>query len=297
MRCKKCGAILLDTDTYCGKCGTKVIIDACPNCGEILRPGMRFCSSCGTEVLHLDETEPEDDDIPVTESVKTTDIPFDIIEENIIKDVERQLDKAARDDSVKPKSDRTVEKVVYEKKPPIQILEDYEEDEYQEEYTDDYVEEYEDEYVDDSEDDYVDEYDADDYDEREDGQTSVVSRLITAGMVVIGLILVLIVAIIFFRNRKTEPIEEEASQVVQEDTTSEVQEENASDNIAGTVVVIKNVNIRDLPTTDNSNVLGVAKEGETYEYYGYAENSNNWVHIKVDDSSDGYVYKDYIEIQ
>ena len=37
MKCQRCGAELLDTDTFCVKCGQKVGEPArCPVCGEIL---------------------------------------------------------------------------------------------------------------------------------------------------------------------------------------------------------------------------------------------------------------------
>ena len=40
MKCQRCGAELLDTDTFCVKCGQKVGEPArCPVCGEILREG------------------------------------------------------------------------------------------------------------------------------------------------------------------------------------------------------------------------------------------------------------------
>jgi len=284
MRCKKCGTILLDTDTYCGKCGAKVEIDICPKCSETLRPGMRFCSSCGYEVVQEEYTDPEDDDIPVVKQVETVDIPFDVIEENIIRDVERQIEKP----------DKTVERVITPKKKVV--LDE------QEEYGYEYEEYDNSEYEDETDDVYEDSYDSEDYDddyvedEEEDEETaSVFSRLVTAAMIVVGLILVLIVALMFFKNRKENQPVNNTEQITEEAPSTSQEPIEQGESITGTLTIIKNVNIRDLPTTDNSNVLGVAKEGETYEYYGFAEGNDNWVHIKVDDTTDGYVYKDYIQ--
>ena len=77
MKCQRCGAELLDTDTFCVKCGQKVGEPArCPVCGEILREGTKFCHKCGAPVE--EKAQPEDDEIPVTPQ-KTIDIPFDVI--------------------------------------------------------------------------------------------------------------------------------------------------------------------------------------------------------------------------
>lgn len=274
MRCKECGAVLLDTDTYCGKCGKKVVIDVCPKCGEPLRPGMRFCVKCGSEVLTLEEVAGDTGDIPITGQLATTDIPFDVIEANIIRDVERQLD-------VPKIKERPVKKI--EKKYIEESVED-EIEEYEEDVED--VEEYEEDY---------DEYYDEDIDEEE---SSLGSRLLTAGIIVIGLILVLIVAIVFFNNRNSKNTlqESEVSNEIVESEENQLDEADNKDNTIGSIMVIKDVNIRDNPSTDNSEVLDVARVGEEYKYFGYADGSENWIHIKVDDATEGYVYKDYVQI-
>lgn len=270
MRCKKCGTILLDSDTYCGKCGTKVKVDVCPSCGEILRPGMSFCSNCGHKVIENTD-EISDDDIPVTNQMATVDIPFDVIEENIIRDVERQLDSpinTQKNNISKPKYEDDIQEVEDDN--------EYEEDEFED-----------DEYEDD-----IPEIEEDDEEEK-----SVLSRLIIAAGIVIGLIIILVIASIFFSNRKNkndiddnENVIEEQQNVENEDTSS------SSDGIIGNIKIIKDVNIRDYPSTDNSSVIGVARVGEEYAYYGYAEGNSNWVHIKKDESTDGYVYKEYVQV-
>ena len=92
MKCQRCGAELLDTDTFCVKCGQKVGEPArCPVCGEILREGTKFCHKCGAAVNNED-TEPHDEEIPVTPQ-KTIDIPFDVIEKSIIMEAEQAVVK------------------------------------------------------------------------------------------------------------------------------------------------------------------------------------------------------------
>ena len=92
MKCQRCGAELLDTDTFCVKCGQKVGEPAkCPVCGEILREGTKFCHKCGAAVINED-TEPHDEEIPVTPQ-KTIDIPFDVIEKSIIMEAEQAVVK------------------------------------------------------------------------------------------------------------------------------------------------------------------------------------------------------------
>ena len=60
MKCRKCGAVLLDTDTFCVKCGQKVGGPIfCSSCGEQLRDEERFCHKCGAPV--------EEDEIPLSE--------------------------------------------------------------------------------------------------------------------------------------------------------------------------------------------------------------------------------------
>ncbi len=61
MKCKNCGAELLDTDRFCINCGTlvDVKIENCPFCGEKLREGEKFCHRCGAEIPVPGETPKE----------------------------------------------------------------------------------------------------------------------------------------------------------------------------------------------------------------------------------------------
>ena len=61
----------------------------------------------------------------------------------------------------------------------------------------------------------------------------------------------------------------------------------------GTLTIVSDVNVRDNPDTDNSNVIKVAKAEETYEYLGLAD-YGNWYIILLEDGTKGYVYKGYV---
>lgn len=70
-------------------------------------------------------------------------------------------------------------------------------------------------------------------------------------------------------------------------------ETHNSEQSIGTLTIVSDVNIRDNPDTDNSNVIKVAKADETYEYLGLAD-YGNWYIILLEDGTKGYVYKGYV---
>ncbi len=70
--------------------------------------------------------------------------------------------------------------------------------------------------------------------------------------------------------------------------------ENTPGKVAGKLQIIKNVNMRNRPSTENSSILGVAKTGEVYEYYELVGDS--WYHIRLSDGSEAYVYKEYVDV-
>lgn len=61
------------------------------------------------------------------------------------------------------------------------------------------------------------------------------------------------------------------------------------------VAVIKNVNVRDNPSTTDSNILKVAQKGEIYPYGGKTEDGE-WIQILLDDNSVGYVFHEYVNV-
>lgn len=235
MKCRRCGAELLDTDTFCVKCGLRVDeIPRCPECGEELREGTRFCHKCGTSVtvsFDLDD-EPEDDEIPVT-GTKTVDIPFEKIERNIIMEAEQAVVKRELNDA-----------------------EGSEELEKEREL------------------------------EMDSWHEPARKKFTLSGlMIIMGVLIVIFVAILaVILVKRNFPFYENTNEEI-----SEEQEVPA----AGKIQVIQNVNIRNYPATENSSILGVARVGEVYEFLELVNDA--WYHIRIDDQSDGYVYRDYVK--
>ncbi len=48
--CPSCGAPMKAEDTFCRKCGTRVVLSNCPTCGASLLPDDVFCRKCGTRL-------------------------------------------------------------------------------------------------------------------------------------------------------------------------------------------------------------------------------------------------------
>ena len=57
MKCRNCGCELLENDTFCTECGTKVEIEKCPSCGESLREGAKFCPKCGYKLKGAEKSK------------------------------------------------------------------------------------------------------------------------------------------------------------------------------------------------------------------------------------------------
>jgi len=49
--CPSCGAPMKPEDTFCRKCGTRVVLTNCPACGTSLLPDDAFCRKCGTRIM------------------------------------------------------------------------------------------------------------------------------------------------------------------------------------------------------------------------------------------------------
>ena len=345
MKCQRCGAELLDTDTFCVKCGQKVGEPArCPVCGEILREGTKFCHKCGAAVNNED-TEPHDEEIPVTPQ-KTIDIPFDVIEKSIIMEAEQavvkrdfseaeaRLERERRgempeySDEVEPETVGNPEKqagdgqeeipapVMRERPSKVveavregRIYEKPEENSGREEelagkkktdrqkvscrrndlsYDYDHEEDhYEDTGYEDTD------YDEDDYEDESSGGFDLTKATMILGIVVLIVILIgggiiLKKKLAFDANDGDDTVTEQQDGSTGENTGETTKE------VAGKLQIIKNVNMRNQPSTENSSILGVAKTGEVYEYYELVGDS--WYHIRLNDGSDAYVYKEYVEV-
>ncbi len=327
MKCTNCGAPLLDTDQFCSKCGAKVIRERkCPDCGTILRDGTKFCPKCGRRV--------EDGSDPEPVGGQTLDIPMDEIERNILSETAAEMRarpvpqrkpasepapqrkpasesapqrKPASESapqrkpasepapqrkpasgsapqrktpSESPKKKRVSPEPPPKKKRPV----------YREEVEDDW-----------------DEEDWDEDDDEEGGPD-----ILTIMTVAVGCVLLLVVAVLAFHfYRQYAPKDyDKAAEELQEGGTDEEQDADGNGSnpegqeskedgneaaSLGTIVVISNVNVRDNPSTEGTNVLKVAKKGETYEYWGIVD--DNWYQVLLEDGRTGYMYKDYVEIQ
>ncbi len=303
MICARCGARLQSSDQFCPECGAKVIKERrCPDCGAVLREGTKFCHKCGRLVEGMQPSRKV--------SEETMDIPIETIERTIVAETEAKV-RAERGDKevihrkpasrpsqsnhqsnhqsnqmkrpaeppgkkntvneMPPRKKRAVEEMPSRKRKPV-----YREDE-----------------------------DWDDWDDDEEEEGADVITVLTA---VVGCVLLVVVAFLAFnlyrqyvpkdyekvQEQQLEEQEEQEGQEGQEEEQEIPAEENET--ISYTLVVVSNVNVRDNPSTEGTNVLKVAKPGESYECYGSVEDGN-WYEIRLEDGTTGYVFKDYVTIQ
>ena len=328
MKCKNCGAELRETDTFCPKCGEKVnFIDTCPFCGEKLREGALFCPKCGKRVGEEqeegrssesyekdpseNEREPEDDDIPVSKLVETKDIPFDDIEKNIIFETKQQVKSrdfksgSDKESSRKRGNGEAVRDHVenhngvpedHHEKGPENHSEENRRERYAENPEDHYDHEKKERYNKNPKDRYDKapqdrfEYERDNgYDEDTD-QDARTDKMIVP-IVIVAILIVAVIAVLFVKMKGLNGSEEAgtASVAVSSET-------DAGSKAVGKIEIISDVNIRNKPSKDGSDVIGKAKAGESFDYYGYGDDSKNWVTVKLDDGSTGYIYKDYVKV-
>lgn len=261
MKCRKCGADLLDTDTFCVKCGQKADEPMlCSNCGEELRDGERFCHKCGSRV----ESMPEDDEIPISRQ-RTVDIPFDQIEQGILLEAKQAIGK--RPDAERTKAERADDGRYDNRERPQRSAPP------RPRYREDY-----------------DNYEEDD-DDSDGSKMKVVTIILGIAVVAVALV---IGFILWQRNRSPEA--ERPGSGAEQGGQADESEGGENGTFAGTqgkIQILSNVNVRNMPTTDGSEVMMVAKTGETYEYYELTDGA--WYHIKLDDDRDGYVSADYVE--
>lgn len=314
MKCRRCGAVLLDTDTFCVKCGQKVGEPMyCPNCGEQLRDGERFCHKCGSPVEPVEEEE----EIPLSQQ-KTVDIPFDQIEQGILLEAEQAIVKrpgAEKAERRNPEGYRRPGTEMaggyrhqeepsdsYRTSSPARTSDSYmEADSYRERpvkdtaYYEDIGEEryeaparpqrrmppprrYEEDY---------EEYDDEEDEDSGDSKMKIIMAILGIAVVAIALA---IGFILWQRNNSSRY--NRTGEETEQGEDSDGEEESASDT-QGRIQILSNVNVRTAPTTEGSEVLMVAKQGETYEYYELVDDA--WYHIKLDDGTDGYVSSKYVE--
>lgn len=283
MKCKKCGASLLDTDKFCSQCGWKVVKERrCPECGAALREGTKFCTKCGV----LIGNGKSDEGKVFVKDAEASDIPIGDIEQNILSETERELHtgKKKRPAASAPKKSVPAPEPKKKKKPAPVKKKVYEE---------------------------WDDEDEDDEDDDDDtGNNFMV--IMTAAMAF--LIIVLAVPLFFIvkgkwpvknydasveeeQDHEADDVEAEndgeAEPEPEENNTIEIGEPD-SEQPVGTLSIVSNVNVRDNPSTQ-ANIIKVAKAGETYEYMGTSEDGS-WYVIVLEDDSIGFVFEQYVSV-
>lgn len=276
MICTNCGAHLLDTDEFCPKCGARTIkSNRCPDCGTVLRDGTVFCHKCGRKITGRNSGSKVSDE--------TLDIPIDAIERNILSETAAEIrsDSGTAVKSPSPKTMISAAKPPQKKSAPASPSrkrtvyreeDDWEEDDWEE-----------------------DDWDDDDEDEGVD--------VITIMTAVVGCVLLIVVAVLgyhLYRQYIPKNYEKLAEESEDEDAVIQGQEmeegqtwdEEVSESY---ITVIKNVNVRDNPSTSDSNILKVAKEGETYPYRG-STSGGEWYEILLEDGTVGYVFHEYVTV-
>lgn len=320
MLCTNCGARLMESDQFCPKCGAKAIKDSrCPDCGAVLRDGAKFCPKCGRSVGGKGRVGGVSDD--------TLDIPIDAIERNILSETAAEI-KADRRTSATPRksaqrsastrsassqgsserggsprnssSHSSSERSAPQRSAPAKRREPAPEPPrkkrvvYREEDWED--EDWED-----------DDWDDDDWDDDEEDEGVDVITVMTA---IIGCVLLVVVAVLGFNlfrqyvpkdydkaAEEEQEQEEEQEEQGQEQTSQDGENLTAGDERETyTLTITHNVNVRDNPGTHGTNVLRVAKEGETYTSYG-ALDGGEWYEILLEDGTTGYVFYEYISIE
>lgn len=335
MICTKCGARLQQTDQFCPKCGARVIKDRrCPDCGEVLRDGVKFCPGCGRAVGSSKSTPAVSDetlDIPIDAIEKNilSETAAEIKAErrtgsaparrNASGDSSQRRSSSgektvkrtpARNETAGSTSSRrtasgqgTSAKAPVKKKqaaapapPPRKKKPVYREEVWEDDDWDD-EEEWDD-----------DDWDDDDWDDDEEGVDA-----ITIMTVVTGCLLLIVVAVLGFhfyrqyvpKNYDKAAEEEQEAEEGEEDqeTSGQGGEEGSGEDeeteIASGIsklTIDSDVNVRDQPSTSGTNVLKVAKAGETYDCNGGTEDGE-WYEIVLEDGTIGYVFHDYVSVE
>ncbi len=296
MICTKCGASLLDTDQFCPECGAKVIRERrCPDCGAVLREGTKFCHKCGRLVEKTRQVSEE-----------TLDIPIEAIEKNILSETEAKIkaEQAGRRPAHKTQASGTAQarrseggsasgtaqtrrsekgqtaetgKAARKKKAAPEPPSRSKRAVYQEE-------------------DWEDE---DWEDEEEEGVDAITVMTAVAGCVL--LVVLALLGYHLYRQYVPKNYAQLQEAELQEDgdqeNGQEIEESGTEEESAAyTLTIVSNVNVRDNPSTSGTNILKVAKAGETYECYGSA-GDGSWYEIGLEDGTRGYVFQDYVSVE
>ena len=302
MICTNCGAHLMDSDQFCPECGAKAIKDRrCPECGAVLREGTKFCHKCGRPINEEGSTGKVSDE--------TLGIPVDAIERNILSETAAEIKADRRAEGTQRKTAEHVSMTknmpskssashgsagkgtpsksvaphaAAQKNRPVKSTSpqkkrmNYREEE---------------------------DWDDDDWDDEEGVD------IITIMTAIVGCVILVVVAMLGYHlyrqyvPKNYDSLSEDSGEERQEQETDERQQGQTTEDTAideseanYTLTVIQNVNVRDNPSTSGTNVLKVAKKGETYPCYDSVQDES-WYKILLEDGTIGYVYHEYVTVE
>lgn len=243
----------------------------CTNCGAQLMDNSQFCHKCGRPIDSRESARKV--------SEETLDIPIDAIERNILSETAAEIkaDHRTAVRSAPPKKKASAAAQPQKKSAPTAPPK--KKSVYREE----------------------EDWDDDDWDDEEEG-----TDVITIMTAIVGCVILVVVAVLgyhLYQQYAPKSYEKDAQE--SEDTALQWQEMEDEQGGEGTsigipvsdpaVIVIKNVNVRDYPSTSDSNILKVAQAGDVYSYSGTVDDGE-WYEIRLDDGTVGYVFHEYVTL-
>lgn len=240
----------------------------CTYCGTQLMDNSQFCHKCGRPIDSKSSARKV--------SEETLDIPIDAIERNILSETAAEIKADHRTASRSTPPKKKVSAAAPPQKKSVPAAPPKKKTVYREE----------------------EEWDDDDWDDEEEG-----TDVITIMTAIVGCVILVVVAVLgyhLYQQYAPKSYEKDA-QESEEDTAFQWQEMEEGQDGEWTevsepaVIVIKNVNVRDYPSTSNSNILKVAQEGEVYPYHGTVDDGE-WYEILLDDGTVGYVFHEYVTL-
>ncbi|MBQ9438112.1 MAG: zinc-ribbon domain-containing protein [Lachnospiraceae bacterium] len=276
MKCKNCGAELLETDRFCINCGTlvDVKIENCPFCGEKLREGEKFCHRCGAEI-------PVPGEAPKRASMSTYPNSLDTTEIGALSDA--VIAAARREIGDSQEDEEEFEEDGYRAESPVKMRRGRESGKQRPSGKQGSLE----------------------------NQGSGGEKLLNVLIYAMPIIIVLVFALVLLRfsqnmanrtNRADASQEaetggsdgqEEESGGSENEPLEEVRDSEVASQSGSLVIEAKSVNIRSEASLD-SKVIANAKKGEEYELLG---KDGEWYLIKVDGSKSGYVREDLVRLK
>lgn len=244
----------------------------CTNCGAHLRDTDLFCSKCGCPVNGAGSDEVVSD--------KTLDIPIEAIERNIISETAAKVSVQERSAAKSaPHQKKTSASAAPKRKEPVSDAPKKKKVSYSKE----------------------DDWEEDDWDDEEESVD-----IITIMTVIVGCVLLVVIAVLGYHMYRqyspknygdaTQESEYGETDIPDQELEGQQSLESISEPVSDHyVTVIKNVNVRDNPSTTDSNILKVAQAGDVYPYAGRTEDGE-WIEILLDDNSVGYVFHEYVTV-